>query len=209
MKRTSTYIFNETEDVISYVQKGKQRIYKTKPGGDYIIYDKDKVVDTIAHYINTNRITKGEKVINSPQGYISYTFNYFVEKNDKKEKYIYRVKIKDDALEQNKKYMTRLDALVKGATAIRTVNNIKKIVAGFALTAGALAATWAWATHEEPTPTGSSDPVTGTLMSYDERMQKLGLTDTPTEEYNLADEYKLLQDEDGNYVAEEISTKQR
>ena len=101
--------------------------------------------------------------------------------------------------------MTRLDALVKGATAIRTVNNIKKIVAGFALTAGTLAATWAWATHEEPTPTGSSDPVTGTLMSYDERMQKLGLK----EEYSLPDEYKLLQDEDGNYVAEEISTKQR
>ena len=205
MKKTSTYIFNETEEVHCEVSRGKSKKSKKYNNGDYIIYNKDDVVDTIAHYINRKIITKGQKVINSPQGYISYTFNYFVEKNDERESFVYRVRIDDDTLDQNKRYITRLDALVKGATAIRTVNNIKKIVAGFALTAGALAATWAWATHEEPTPTGSSDPVTGTLMSYDERMQKLGLK----EEYSLPDEYKLLQDEDGNYVAEEISTKQR
>ena len=205
MKKTSTYIFNETKEVLCEESRGKSKKYKMYNNRDYIIYNKDDVVDTIAHYINTNRITKGQKVINTPQGYISYTFNYFVEKNDERESFVYRVKIKDDTLEQNKRYITRLDALVKGATAIRTVNNVKKVLTGFALTAGTIAAIWAWATHEEPTPTGSSDPVTGTLMSYDERMQKLGLK----EEYSLPDEYKLLQDENGDYEVEDISTKKR
>ena len=65
MKKTSTYIFNETKEVLCEESRGKSKKYKMYNNRDYIIYNKDDVVDTIAHYINTNRITKGQKVINT------------------------------------------------------------------------------------------------------------------------------------------------
>ncbi len=128
MKKTSTYILGEKEEVLCLVNEGKNTKYKRNKNGDYIVFSKESVVDRISTLINKKMITKGEKIDNKQDKYISYVFNYTVEKEDKKEKHVYRIKVDKDHIEENKVYINRLNALVKGTTAIRTVNHI-----GFAI----------------------------------------------------------------------------
>ena len=146
----STYSFKSVNDYAIGIG-GDGKALKDEEG-NYELYDKEDVVDIVDKLINKKMIRKGIKVDRPNSKYIIYRFDYSRQDREGEEhKFAHRIKIDKRYLEDNKKYMDRLDAMVISAKAIRFKSGFKKAMAGvgFALATGALVAAFEYAAEKE------------------------------------------------------------
>ena len=142
MRIIDTYVFKENEEVGCIRNIGLDTTYKRKNDGQLRVYTKESVVDTILKLVEKKKITKGKKIENKPANCTTYVFNYTVSKEDTNEKHSYKIQVPNKYIEENKKYVTRLDAAVTASIAIKAVNYIKVAAIGTAITLGMLQGTY-------------------------------------------------------------------
>ena len=189
--KTDTYIFSG-DGVHHRNNKG----IETDSRGNLVVYDKESTVDVIFTRINKNQITKGIKVDNTKDKYISYLFNYKISRNGEEEKRLYRIKINKKDLEANEKYVNRLDALVSSVQTVRKYNRVKAI--GFyALTTTMLAGAMVYALAQpalEKNEETQIETSVGEIKTYEDflnDMQKQGITQEEIDSWNMEEEHKV------------------
>ncbi len=184
MRIIDTYVFKENDIVNCMRNVGLNTKYKRRDNGELREYTKENVVDTILKLVEKKRITKGKKIENKKSNYTTYVFNYTVSKEDTNEKHAYKIKIPNNHLEENKKYVDRLNLAVTSSIAIRTVNYIKTAAIGTTFAAGLIVGGIYYLTKpiektppEPPRSMFDSFDNTLTHQEFIDRMRENGITD--------------------------------